>query len=181
MLSDTLAKELNKQISYELFSSVLYLQMSSWCLSTGMTGCASFLRKHSEEEMVHMYKIYDYVNNAGTMAIISTIEQPTITYTDIYKLFEKTLEHECTISIRINALVDMAVREKNYSTANFLQWYVIEQHEEETLFQTILDRIQIIGKDKIYFIDKEVEQISSEKHEQSTTSRNAADLIFQRS
>ena len=62
----------------------------------------------------------------------------------------------------INVLVDNCLKEKDYSTFNFLQWYVAEQHEEEMLFQSILDKIKIIGTDGqgVYLIDREVAKIA---------------------
>ena len=49
------------------------------------------------------------------------------------------------ITKQINEIVDIALKEKDYSTFNFLQWYVSEQHEEEKLFKSILDKIELVG------------------------------------
>ena len=50
------------------------------------------------------------------------------------------------------------MKAKDYSTFNFLQWYVAEQHEEEMIFKTVLDKMKIIGTEGkgIYMIDKEI-------------------------
>jgi len=59
-----------------------------------------------------------------------------------------------------------ALAEQDFSTFQFLQWYVAEQHEEERLFKGILDKIGIIGLDGkgIYFLDKEIRKLAgSEK------------------
>ena len=42
---------------------------------------------------------------------------------------------------------------------NFLQWYITEQLEEENLFNTILDKIKLVGADKagMFHVDKELE------------------------
>lgn len=62
------------------------------------------------------------------------------------------------ITEQINELVDIALNEKDYSTFNFLQWYVAEQHEEEKLFKSILDKIDVINIEGrgLYMIDKEI-------------------------
>ena len=38
----------------------------------------------------------------------------------------------------------------------FLQWYVSEQHQEETLFNGILDKLNLLGTDNkgLYHFDK---------------------------
>jgi ferritin len=50
----------------------------------------------------------------------------------------------------------------DYSTFNFLQWYVAEQHEEEKLFKSIVDRLSLVGEDGkgLYFIDKELAELA---------------------
>lgn len=54
------------------------------------------------------------------------------------------------------------IAEKDYSTFNFLQWYVSEQHEEEHLFRSILDLMEIVGLDGrgLYLVDKEIGKMS---------------------
>ena len=63
------------------------------------------------------------------------------------------------LSERINNLVDICLQEKDYSTHNFVQWYVSEQLEEEALARTILDKIKLIGEDKggLYLFDRDLE------------------------
>jgi len=88
-----------------------------------------------------------------------------IEYADIVEVFRKTYQHECEVTESINALVDTAFQEKDYSTFNFLQWYVAEQHEEEKLFKDILDKIEMIGMDGkgLFYIDRELAQLATEK------------------
>jgi ferritin len=74
------------------------------------------------------------------------------------------LKSEQTVTKLINNLVEIAEREKDRATYSFLQWYVNEQIEEETLFGTILQKFEIIGRDKlaIYQIDQSLASIRSE-------------------
>ena len=158
MLSEKLLKKLNDQVTLEFFSSNLYLQMSAWCDHKGLSGSAKFLRAHAQEEMAHMQKIFDYIQDTGALAIIEQIEKPTANFKDVKDVFERTYKHEKMITTQINEIVDAALTEKDYSTFNFLQWYVSEQHEEEKLFKSILDKFEIIGTDGrgLFMIDKEI-------------------------
>jgi ferritin len=56
-------------------------------------------------------------------------------------------------------LVDICLQEKDYTTHNFIQWYVSEQLEEEALARTIVDKIKMIGGDKagLYLFDRDLE------------------------
>ena len=162
MLSNNLLKKLNTQVTLEFFSSNLYLQMSAWCDHKGLNGSARFLKAHAAEEMSHMQKIFDYIQDTGALAIIDAIEKPEVEFENLKDIFTQTYQHEKMITSQINELVDIALSEKDYSTFNFLQWYVSEQHEEEKLFKSILDKIDIIGLDGrgLFMIDREIGNIA---------------------
>ena len=164
MLSQAMLDRLNEQINLEFYSSNLYLQMSAWCESKGFEGCATFMRAHAAEEMGHMQRLFDYVNETGALAQLGTIEAPPIDFANLQDVFEKTLEHEIVVTKSINGLADTAFQEKDYSTFNFLQWYVAEQHEEEKLFRGILDKFEILGTDgkSLYMIDREIGKETSQ-------------------
>jgi len=100
-----------------------------------------------------MQKIFDYIQDTGALAIIDTIEKPESEFKSLKDVFTK----------KINELVDVALSEKDYSTFNFLQWYVAAQHEEEKLFKSILDKIDIIGLEGrgLFMIDREIGSIQA--------------------
>lgn len=158
MLSTAMYDKLNHQIALEDYSSKLYLSMSAWCASKGYNGAANFLKAHSNEELSHMLKLFDYINETGAQAIIGSCEAPSNQFHSLKEVFEKTLEHERFITQSINALADTALSEKDYSTFNFLQWYVSEQHEEERLFKSIIDLFDIISTEGrgLFMIDREI-------------------------
>lgn len=158
MLSETMVDKLNQQIQREMYSSNLYVQMSSWCYHNGLNGCAEFLRKHAEEETDHMQRLFSYVNETGARAVVGEVEAPPSEFDSIEDVFKKTLEHERVITGHINDLASAALEEKDYSTFNFLQWYVAEQHEEEKLFKSIVDKIKVIGTEGVglFQIDREI-------------------------
>jgi ferritin len=163
MLSNKILNLLNEQIALEDYSANLYLAMSSWCANQKLSGAAKFLEAHSDDEHSHMRKLFTYVNETGSMAKIGALAQPPHQFDSIKDVFVKTFEHEQSITKKINELVDVALGEKDYSTFNFLQWYVAEQHEEEHLFRTILDMIDIIGVDGrgLFMIDREIGKMTA--------------------
>ena len=150
---------INEQIKKEEYSSRLYLAMAIWCEATGYPGASKFLYEHADEERMHMMKLVHYVNDRGGKAQLMDIEQPTSEFDSLFDVFEKVMEHEEYITESINNLYEVAVTEKDYTTMNFLQWYITEQLEEESLFSTILDKIKLVGTDKagMFHIDKELD------------------------
>lgn len=164
MPSQNLIQKLNDQINLEFFSSNLYLQMGAWAETQGLRGAAFFLHKHADEEMMHMKKLWGYVNSTGTMASVGKIEAPEMKFASIENVFAIILEHEKLVSKRINELVDLALTEKDYATFNFLQWYVAEQHEEESLIADILDKIKLLGGEQrgLFFVDREIASMGAQ-------------------
>ena len=158
MLNEAIADKLNEQINLEFYSSNVYLQMSSWCSKHGYEGAAAFLLRHADEELEHMQKLFKYVSETSGMPLLGKIDAPKNDYKSLREVFETTLEHEKFITSKINELVEVTFANKDYSTFNFLQWYVAEQHEEEKLFNSIIDKFNLLGEDgrSLYFIDRDL-------------------------
>lgn len=165
MLTQKVIDQLNAQINWEFYSSNLYLQMSAWCSAKGLDGSAAFLKDHATEEMDHMQRLFDYVSECGALPILGEIKAPPLEWDSINAIFKQTYEHELFVTQKINELVDVALMQKDHSTFNFLQWYVSEQHEEEKLFKSILDKMEIIGTDGrgLYHFDQVVGQMVGSK------------------
>lgn len=162
MISKNIEQLLNQQIAQEAYASYYYLGMASWCDFNALEGCSQFLYAQSEEERDHMLKLFNYIVEAGGHALAPSIKAIPKDFKSITNVFKSALKQEKANTRSINALVDSCLKEKDYSTFNFLQWYVAEQHEEEMLFQSILDKIKIIGTDGqgVYLIDREVAKIA---------------------
>jgi ferritin len=155
---------LNDQIQKEGSSSQFYLAMASWAENNGLNGTSKFLYTHSDEERFHMLKLIKFVNERGGKALVPAINQPPVEYKGLEDVFEQLLNHELMVTDSINNLVDICLQEKDYSTHNFVQWYVSEQLEEEALARTILDKLKLIDGDKggMYMFDRDLENIVSQ-------------------
>ncbi|HBK72566.1 MAG TPA: ferritin [Flavobacteriaceae bacterium] len=165
MLSTKIEKSLNNQIKIEAESSQIYLAMASWAEVQGLSGVATFMYVQSDEERDHELKLVRYINERGGHAKISALVAPSIEFGSFKEMFKTLLEHEIFVSQSINKLVDITLKEKDYATHNFLQWYVAEQIEEEAQARTILDKINLIGNDKggLYLFDNDIKQFTTNK------------------
>lgn len=163
-ISSKTAKAINDQIAYEASATQAYVAIGSWCERTGYDGSAMFFFEQATEENTHMLKFVHYLNNAGAEAIIPATEKPQGNFDSIESTFRAGLKSEQKVTKLINNLVEFVEREKDRATYSFLQWFVNEQIEEETLFETILQKFEIIGRDKlaIYQIDQSLASIRSE-------------------
>lgn len=159
MMNNKIERALNDQVAKEASSSQFYLSMASWAETKGYNGTAKFLYKHSDEERFHMLKLVKFINERGGHAEIPAIDKPPVSFDSLEKIFKSLLEHEMEVTESINNVVDICLQEKDYTTHNFIQWYVSEQLEEEALARTILDKIRMIGSDKggMYLFDRDLE------------------------
>lgn len=154
---------LNKQIVMEGKSSAAYLSMASWCDTQGFDVSAEFLYKHSEEERKHMLKLFRYVNAAGGHALQPEIAGIKHAFKTLREVFETVLLHELEVTKSINDIVDKCFQIKDFATFNFLQWYVMEQREEETLARRAVEIFDLIGEEGVglWMIDQEVGKLEA--------------------
>lgn len=156
MLNSKIEKILNEQIEKEGFSANLYLAMASWTETLGMSGTASWLYAQAEEEKMHMMKFVSYINERGGHAIIPAFEKPVSSWKDIFVMFDEVLKHEQYISKSINDILELAIKEKDFATQNWIQWFVSEQVEEESSVQAVIDKLKLLGKASLYIFDRDI-------------------------
>ncbi|WEK33461.1 MAG: ferritin [Candidatus Pseudobacter hemicellulosilyticus] len=166
MISSKIEAALNRQIDLEGYSSMYYLAMGSWAEVKGYNGVAQFLYHHSDEERLHMLKLFHYINDRGGHGEVPAFAAPQKNFDSIQQIFEIVLSHEVKVSNEINALVELCIQEKDYTTHNFLQWYVTEQIEEESLARQIIDKLKLIGEDKggMYLFDRDLGTMNANEH-----------------
>ena len=164
MLKEKVQSALNNQISIEGYSSQLYLSMASWTEKNGYKGSSAFLYVHADEERIHMLKLFHFINDRDGQAIVPALKQPPFEFESIKAVFQGILDHEKMVSESINNLVGICIEEKDFTTQNFLQWYVNEQIEEENVARTNLDKLIMLGDDKasMYLFDKDMAALSTQ-------------------
>lgn len=158
MLSKKVEEALNEQVKMEASASNFYLAMASWAENHGYAGVSQFLYKHSDEERFHMLKLVKYINERDGKAVIPAVEQPRTNFQHVRELFETLYEHEVKVTRSIGDLVGISLEERDFTTHNFLQWYVSEQLEEEALAKAVIDKIKLMGNDEgvWYHLDRDI-------------------------
>lgn len=154
---------LNEQVQLEAESSQYYLAMASWAETKGLNGVSAFLYKQSDEERVHMLKLFHFINERGGHGEVQGSKAPKGEYKNVKEVFSEVLKHETGVTSEINNLVEACLKEKDYTTHNFLQWYVAEQIEEEKQAMTIIDKLELLGEDKggLYLFDRDLDKMAA--------------------
>jgi ferritin len=160
MLSKKMQTALNKQIVAELYSAYLYLSMSAYFHSINLGGFANWMRVQAMEESTHAMKIFDFVNERGGRVLVGAIDKPATNWVSPRAAFEAAYKHEQKVTGMINSLVDLAIKERDHATENFLQWFVSEQVEEEASADEVVQKLKLVGKDGggLFMVDQELGQ-----------------------
>ena len=161
MLNKKVEDLCNRQVEREGYSSNLYLAMASWAETSGFSGVAGWLYVQSDEERMHMLKFIKYINERGGKAIMPALKKPPVEFNTIQEAFAEVLKHEEFVTASINEIVALTLGEKDFNTHNFLQWFVMEQVEEEASARTILDKIKLLGNTNLYELDRDIMTLRS--------------------
>ena len=158
MLGKAIQDAMNEQINNELYSAYQYLAMSAYCESANYPDFARWMRDQSQEETEHALKFYDFILGRGGHVVLQAIEQPVNEFGSPLGIFEQALEHERKATAMINDLYALAVREKDYASQTFLQWFVTEQVEEEKNAGDVVETLRMIGdkSEALFLLDREL-------------------------
>jgi ferritin len=153
MVTKAVQDGINRQINNELSSSYSYLAMSAFCESQNFRGCAKWLRIQSQEESGHAMKLYDFLLARGGTVKLNAIAEPVAKYKAIPQVFEAALEQEQEVSKQIDALYELAFKEKQFAAMVELQWFLTEQVEEEKTAREICAKFALVKGDPVALLD----------------------------
>lgn len=158
MLDKQLLEALNDQMNHEYFAAHAYMAMAAYCDHIAYEGFANFFIQQAKEERFHGKKIYDYINDRGEQAVFSSLDAPKVEFNSILETFEDGLKQEQNVTHRFYKLSEIANDKKDYATISFLNWFLDEQVEEESMFERHIDYLKRIGDDcnTLYLYEKEL-------------------------
>lgn len=146
-LSDTLLKAFSEQITLELESSIVYLQLAIILDDQDLPGMAGWMRQQSDEERDHAGRFIDHVTDRGGHPQIGAIKSPAGLGDSVHDAFRASLAHEEKVSESIRNLYRQAQSEGDIDSMPLLHWFIEEQVEEEATVSEILGRLELIGSD----------------------------------
>lgn len=160
MIKESVQKAINEQINKEFYSAFLYLAMAENFEAMNLKGAAHWLFTQYKEELGHAEKFMVYMNEVGGRVELKAIDAPKREWKSILEAFEDAYKHEVFISESIHKIMDLATRENDFPTQNFLQWFISEQVEEEEQTLAIVQKARLVGEQgyAIYMLDRELAQ-----------------------
>ncbi len=145
-MNSTILKAIDGQIQVELSSAYFYLSAVSYFENANLAGFTKWMRLQAQEEVGHAMKFFDFVHDRGSRVTLQAIEQPPSDFSSPLDVFTRALEHERSVTARINDLYALAVKENDYPAQVLLQWFISEQVEEEKNASRILEELKMAGE-----------------------------------
>ncbi len=149
---------INEQVNNELAASHSYLALSGICEELNFPGAAHWFRVQSEEERGHALRMFDFVHARNHGVTLGALPFEAVAAASLLDVFRASLAQEERVTAQINALYDLAMREKDFAAVVEMQWFVTEQVEEEKSARDIIARLEMAGMDAraLLEIDREL-------------------------
>lgn len=156
--NDKILTALNEQVGLELSASIKYDAIASHFAAEGLPRLATYFFKQATEERMHAHKFMKYILDTGGRVEIPAIPQPPSRFKFAKDAVKHALEGEHQVTEAIHQLMDMATTAKDYSTANFLQWFIAEQVEEVATMDQLLKIVERAGESGLLMVEEYVAQ-----------------------
>ena len=167
MINDKVKEILNEQINKEFYAAYLYLSMSAYFDKMGLFGFANWTKIQAKEEVDHGMMIFNYLIDRDCKVVLKQIDMPQTDFTTPLSVFEQILEHEREVTSAIDCIAYLSQDECDMATRHFINWYLIEQVEEEKNATDIIDRLKMFGDEKasLYLMDNELSEREYHSHD----------------
>lgn len=157
MLSDKMIELISRQIKNEYESAYLYLEIADYYTTKNLLGFSNWFLIQAREEEDHAIIFYNYLHSNNASIDFYNIESSNNKFPDLISPLKETLMHEEFITSSINKIYELAEKEHDFRTKNFLNWFIEEQQEEEENAYSLISNMETFGSDLsgLYQLDRE--------------------------
>src|SRR3954471_2289356 len=145
MPADAFVTQLNEQIAHEYAAHQQYVACAVYYDSETLPQLARFFYRQALEERDHAMMMVQYLLDAGADAVVPGVAAPRTAFADLVEPVALALEQERRVSEQINALAATARAEADYTSEQFVQWFIKEQVEEVA---TMSDLLRVVERSR---------------------------------
>ncbi len=147
LLKQSVVDALNGQVVEEFTASLQYTAIALYFDSETLPELSNFFHLQAQEEHEHAMKLLQYITEAGGQPIVPATKEVKNSFESAEEAVSLALSQEITVTNQINSLVALAVKENDYLTNQYLQWFVTEQLEEVSSMSDLLNIVTRAGND----------------------------------
>ena len=141
MISEPVAKLLVAQIAHELTAHQTYMGIALYFERVSLKGWAKLFHDQAVEEAGHGEKIMTFLIDNDIEFALPAIRGAPTTYGSARDAVEYARANEVKVTGLFNTLAAAAREAGDHRSAEFLQWFIAEQVEEERTMKALLDLI----------------------------------------
>ncbi|PRX47866.1 ferritin [Prauserella shujinwangii] len=130
---------LQAQIHNEFTASQQYVALAVWFDNSDLPQLAKYFYEQSLEERNHALAMVQYMMDTDHHVEIPGTGSVRNDFSDVRELVELALEQEKEVAADIKALAKAARDEDDYTSEQFIQWFLKEQVEEISKMSTLLN------------------------------------------
>ena len=135
-------ERLNEQIGHEFAASQQYLAIATFYDDETLPRLAAFFYAQALEERNHALMMVQYLLDAGAAAPVPGVAAPRNDFGDVVEPVALALDQERRVSDQINALTAIAREAGDYTSEQFMQWFIKEQIEEVASMSDLLKVVE---------------------------------------
>lgn len=153
LISKQMNAAINDQIGREFGASLQYVAIAAYFDAENLSQFARFFYRQAEEERDHAMRFVHYVVEAGGRVVIPAVPAPKSRVSSAEEAVKLSLEGEEEVTKQIGTLVNLALKEIDHTTGNFLQWFVAEQLEEVSSMEKLLSVVRRAGEGGLLLVE----------------------------
>jgi ferritin len=153
LISEKVNAAMNQQIGRELGASNQYLNIAAYFDREALLELAGFFYRQSDEERMHALKFVNYIVDAGGSVSVPAVDAPKQAIESAETAVKLSVDWEMEVTRQINALMDMAIKENDHISQDFLRWFVSEQLEEVSTMESLLSVVRRAGQGGLLFVE----------------------------
>ena len=145
---------INEQIGNEFNAMLQYYAIAAHFRAEALPELSAHFHQQAEEEKQHALRFIQFAIDTGARVNIPAVPAPQGYFKAAEEAVKLSLEQEERVTTQINALLSMAKAESDYTTDNFLQWFVKEQLEEVASMEQLLRVVQRAGEGNLLRVEE---------------------------
>jgi bacterioferritin B len=138
MPSDRFTEALNEQVGREFRAAYQYTAVAAYYDRETFPRLAKLFFDQADEERGHALKMVGYLRDTGAELTLGELPAPRVDFEDHVEPIRLALEQERQVTIKISELFEIARETRDYTSEQFIQWFLEEQVEEEAAMGDLL-------------------------------------------
>jgi bacterioferritin B len=138
MSSPAFVERLNEQVGHEFAAHQQYVAIAVHYDAETLPRLAAFFYAQALEERNHALMMIQFLLDQDLEVVVPGVTAPQVAFGDVVSPVALALEQEKRVSEQINSLAGFAREQGDYTSEQFMQWFIKEQIEEVATMSDLL-------------------------------------------